>query len=373
VPDILHIMSSAGVGGGERYVADLIRNSDQRYAHCVILPEHGVFEKQLKALGAQVHIVRMPRMISLKGIARIARIARMYSSDLIHTHGYRGNFYGRLGAAFRNIPTIATIHVSLYDYSQTGRLLRNFYLFIERLLSPFCRCYICISRSILGDMKKMRLHSGAKLTFIANGVDLERFFPKGGGKSCRSENPEARNAPIIGAVGRMVPEKGQTYLIDAVWRIKPQRPELLCLLAGDGPLLEQLERKAAELGLSEVCHFLGIQENILQFYQMLDILVLPSLREPFGLVILEAMACGVPVIATDAGGPRDIIVDGYNGLLVPAKNPEKLAEAIERLLRDRELALKLRQNALETVRKQYDVRKTVRRVEKIYRSVMDAK
>ncbi|NOY70514.1 MAG: glycosyltransferase family 4 protein, partial [Deltaproteobacteria bacterium] len=150
-------------------------------------------------------------------------------------------------------------------------------------------------------------------------------------------------------------------------------PDITCLFVGDGPLLSFLKKRAADNGVFDICVFAGTHQRMDEIYPLMDIFVLPSLREPFGLVLLEAMACGIPVVATDAGGPPDFIKSGKNGILVPpADDSGALAAAVAELIKSPAMRGELSASARKMVAHEFDVSKTVSRIEGIYRSVARA-
>ena len=155
----------------------------------------------------------------------------------------------------------------------------------------------------------------------------------------------AEEAPIVVTVGRLSEEKGHGYMLEALAMLRRSR-DVRLLVVGDGPLRGSLERLAQQLGVGAATAFVGFKANPFAFMAKADVFVLPSLREGFGLALLEAMRCSAPVVAADCDyGPREIIVDGESGLLVPPANPEALAAAVARVLDDPALAARLRSGA----------------------------
>lgn len=184
-----------------------------------------------------------------------------------------------------------------------------------------------------------------RISVIPNLVRL----PEGGRPRDRAE----REPPVIGALGRLVPEKGIGDLIDALALLRERSVSFAAQLGGAGSEERTLRRRAAAARLDERLAFLGWITDKAAFFQGIDVLCVPSRAEAFGLVVLEGMAHGVPLVAADADGPRAILSHGVDGLLVPRADPAALADALERLLRDAELRRRLTETALETVRARY--------------------
>ena len=365
--DILHLIDSAGLAGGERYLLDLIRCSGPPFRHRVVLYRPGPLEEMLEQEGIAVTRIPMTGRFSLSALTRVRRILCRKRIPILHSHGYRSNLLGRLAVIGTAARQIVTVHVSLYDYVDTPPFLRRIYLGIERMTSPLTAKYICISQAMRKDLLRMGIPE-AKLVLIPNGVDLERFHFRPADEALRRALGVQGRSPIIGTAGRMVTEKSQADLIDALPVLRQRWPGLCCLFIGDGPLRPALEERAGRLGLSDACLFTGTRRDIAELYSLLDLFVLPSRREPFGLVLLEAMASQVPVVATAAGGPLDLIHSGANGLLVAPSDARELASGIEFLLGNPEQAKAMALQGYETVRKGYRIQDTARSIGDLYRA-----
>lgn len=366
---VLHLIDSSEVAGGERYLLDLIRRSDPAFEHIVVLSYEGPFSGQLRDQQIRYVFVSMKSRFSIKSICKIRDFILKEKIDIVHTHGYRCNLYGRLACLSTGISNLATVHVSLFDYVDTPSWLRRAYLLVEKATSPLASSYICISDAMRDDLRALGIRD-EKLMVIQNGVDLEVFYPREPSENLFDELRIGSHRPVIGTAGRMVSEKGQIHLIEALPYLLDRWPELRCLLIGTGPLMDDFKKRVAALGLSETCIFPGVRMDMPNVYPLLDLFVLPSLREPFGLVLLEAMASNIPVIATAAGGPMDFIRSGVNGILVSPADPMKLAEQIDMMLSNTGRSRTLAERGYETVISSFDVHETVRKIEEIYHSLL---
>jgi len=365
---VLHILSSAGMAGGERYVQDLIQYSNKSFKHIVVLPYRGPFAQILKDCRFNYIVVNMAHKFSLFAISLLIKHIRKNKANIIHTHGFRANFYGRLASIFTGAKTISTIHVSLLDYIDTASLTRHFYILLEKALSFKTSKFICISKAIEKDLLSLGINKN-KIALIPNGVDLDRFFPRPAQEEKKRELGIKSSGPIIGTIGRMVSEKGQVYLVEALKYLKVERKGLLCLFIGQGPRFPEIKKMATDLDISDMCIFLGSRKDVELIYPILDIFVLPSIREPFGIVLLEAMASVVPVIATASGGPLDFIKSDVNGVLVPARDSKALALKISYLLSNRNKAGTIAIEGRETVEKQFSIKKIVSKIDDLYYSI----
>lgn len=366
---VLHVIGSGGPGGGERYLLDLVRFSSDRFRHVAAIPYAGYLSRDMDAAGHAYRIIPMPWRPSPATVMRLCQFCRDTGADVIHSHGFRANVYGRLAAFFTRVSHVATIHVSLYDYRETAPFLRLLYQRIEKWSSFITRRFICVSETMAADTRKLGIDAD-KIIVIHNGIDPERFSRGADVEGIKRKLGIAGRHPVIGTVGRLVPEKGQVHLIRALPAIALDFPDLGCLFVGDGPLLEDLKREALAAGVADRCRFIGAVAGIEEIYAVLDLFVLPSAREPFGLAALEAMASGTSVLATDSGGPAEYIRSGINGLLVPPENSAAMAEGIRRILPDSTFRERIAAEGRRTVIEQYDVRQTVEKTEAVYSSLL---
>jgi glycosyltransferase involved in cell wall biosynthesis len=362
---VFHLLSSAEIAGGERYLYDLVNYADKLIMHHIILPYKGPFSKILDDSGLPFDIIPLKHKYFLKSIIEIIKLIRIKNINIVHTHGYRANFYGRIACMFTNIKHIATVHVSLFDYNNTPNLLRYLYFVIETVLSFKTFKYICISKAMADDMRRLKI-PWQKISIIPNGVDLKRFHPRPVHSKIREKFGVDSKTALIGTAGRLVPEKGQIHLVKALKLLKDKHSNLKCLFLGNGPLLSNIKGKAAAFGVEDMCIFAGTRNDIEEIYPTLDLFVLPSIREPFGLVLLEAMATQIPVLAFSSGGPQEFIKSGLNGVLSPPEDSYRLAEEIQFLLQNRDRAQSLAVEGRKSVEQKYNVKNTVRKIENLY-------
>jgi len=215
---------------------------------------------------------------------------------------------------------------------------------------------------------------------VPNGVDVRAFTPGPPSGRLRTDLDLPAGAPLVGVVCRLDAWKGVDVFLRAAAELQPAAPEARFVVVGGSVTgqeahARELERLTSELSLGDRVRFAGWRygpADMPDVIRELSVLALPSREpEPFGLVLLEAMACGVPVVATDRGGPREIVVAGETGLLVPAGDAPALAEAVGRLLADPGRARQMGAAGRRRVEALYDVRETVRRIESIYDELLE--
>ena len=199
---------------------------------------------------------------------------------------------------------------------------------IDRALCALATEVIAISRAVA----RRFAWAPTKVRLIPNGIDLGRFTPRPPSASLRAALGVPPSAPIVASVGRFVEVKGYRYLLEAAAQVARARAGVHWILVGDGELRGELEAHARSLGLAPQVHFTGWRDDIPDVLALCDVFVLPSLREAFGRVLVEAMAMGRPVVATTGGGVPDVVVDGETGLLVDPAASAPLAAAVQTLL-----------------------------------------
>ncbi len=355
-------------GGAEQHIALLCQHIDRaRYAPRVYcLWGEGPFAEPIRAAGAPIRVLAGGHLLRwLKRLAgrppageaagvgpantpgllrRLGLLAaevlsttelvwRLQSDgiDLVSAH-WAGGRGGLLAARLAGRPAIYTEH------SIAGQLYDRLQRWTLRRLLPAAQAVIAVSQAAGQSAIDHLGVAPARLHVIGHAVLLPAGSPAPG---------DARLGPVIGSFGTLAPVKGHQFLLQALPALAAQHAHLRCELFGHGPARPDLERLAGQLGLRSVVHFRGAYRNsdLPALLQAVDVVVVPSLSEALGIVALEAMAAGKPVVASAVGGLAEVIQDGHTGLLVPPGQPAALAEAIDRLLRDAGLRARLGQAA----------------------------
>ncbi|MBE9534800.1 MAG: glycosyltransferase family 4 protein, partial [Proteobacteria bacterium] len=251
----------------------------------------------------------------------------------------KAGILGRLSAWLARVPTIIhTPHGHVF-YGHFGRSLSRIFLQMERLLGKITHHHIALTPEECNDYLSLRVAQPNNTSVIHSGIDLQRFSK--GAKQRTEKRRELGFSPhslVVGYVGWLIPIKGVTYLVNAMAKIVEQHPKSLLVLVGKGDdkgeeeikLKEQVERA----GLADKVRFLGWRPDVDEIMGCFDIFVLPSLNEGMGRVLVEAMAAGLPIVASRVGGIPDLVKHGENGLLVPPADTSALEKAISALLQD---------------------------------------
>ncbi|MDM8535884.1 glycosyltransferase family 4 protein [Desulfobacterales bacterium HSG17] len=260
--------------------------------------------------------------------------------EIVHTHTSKAGILGRLAAWFARVPVIIhTPHGHVF-YGHFRANLTAFFLIIEKIMSLITRRIIMLTKGEKNDCIKLCLAPVKKIMTIHSGVDIDVFAGSGTDRNnIKNQLGLEPDNIVIGTVGWLLPIKGPKYLLKAMFRVWQDFPDVKLLFVGKGDLRIELETEAMKHGVLDKVFFAGWRDDVHEIMHVFDIFVLASLNEGMGRVIVEAMAAGKPVIASNTGGIPDLLSHGKNGLLVPPADADALAHAILNLLLNPEKAL----------------------------------
>lgn len=276
--------------------------------------------------------------------------------DLLHLHLWNPASCRYALAASKRFPVIVTEHDPFPLKGLKG--------WLKKKLMEHVRAIIVCSQAAKNIVCEEDSGCASKLTIIPNGIDIEEFITQ----AKNADRMEIRSVTLILCVAELHERKGQRYLIEAVKRLAAKFPDIKLVFAGEGGRRKYYEKLARPLG--DRAAFFGRRRDIASIMAAADMLVLPSVREAFGLVLLEAASVGLPTIATNVGGIPEIIEHGKTGLLVPAGNPEEIAKAIIMYLEHPAFAAELAKRAKEKVEKEFHARSMAMRTAEVYDKVL---
>jgi glycosyltransferase involved in cell wall biosynthesis len=312
---------------------------------------------------------RMPGLngwVWLRFLLQLCWVIYRRRVDLIHVNSYVPGNYARLAAALMQVPIVIDHWHGFTRFNRKRRL-------ICRVLGRFTDLSIAVSRGVRDYLLEQVGPDPAKVRVVPNGVDVAAIDAARPGPLVRRELGLPEDSPVIGLVGRLDHwGKGHKELFTAMAQIRARHP-VHALIVGGGRRAAEVRQLAASLGLAEVVHFLGPRSDVPDLLNAMDVFVLPSYSEGVSLALLEAMAAGLPVIATAVGGLPEVVTDGENGLLIPPRDPGALAGALERLLSDPAWARQLGANARGHVRAHYSLERLGREISKIYEELIEKK
>ena len=367
---VLHVLATLLPGGSEISVLRLVSALDRgRYVvRVACLRGDAVLADEFRAAGIELVRFGMRGQFDPACLLRLRRYVARERIDIVHTHMDLADFYGalagRLGGA-RGI--VSTKHAP--DEFRTRRTWKRYpFLLLERLAYEMDDAVIVVSEGLRTFLEKAERLPRRKMVVIGHGIEPT---------SRPATRDEARGVlglpsrgPLLGMVGRLSPEKGQIVQLRALPAVLAAFPQATCVFAGEGPTRAALEAEIRLLGIADRVVLLGFRRDVPMVLAALDLFVQPSIYEGFGLSLLEAMAAGLPSVASRVGGIPEVIEDGHTGLLVPPQDPAALASAIIRLLGDRDGARRLGEAAAGRARDKYSLARVAARVDELYRDIL---
>jgi len=352
----LHLISSGGIYGAENMMLSLCTGLRRQGCDTVV----GVFlnshrpnidtTNRAKRLGLECTTFSCDGRLDLSTVRAIRSYILKNGIDLIHTHGYKADIYGYAAIRGKSIASVATCHSWLDRVKQPPLSLRLYGVLDKAALRRF-GIVAAVSDSLADLLARLGIHPG-NIRSIPNGIDVEVFrkaLPTFGEEIGKGKKI------AVGMVSRLVPGKGADVLLRAAQMILKEHPEVVFAFIGEGTERERLMQLAHELKITTSCVFAGQRHDMPEVYASLDIVVLPSFSEGMPMAILEAMAAGKPVVATDVGAISSIVIPEKTGILVKPGDAEGVQAAIKRILLDPSLGIALGRNAHELVRDKHSV------------------
>lgn len=338
---VLQLISSKGLFGAERVVLELSKGLQQT-SDChpivgIIKNEYNPHVETVdEARANNIDTVIFPcrSQFDLSVISSIRAFIRDKKIEVVHCHGYKSNFYGLL-ASKGNIATVTTNHNWLKSHWKL-----KIYCFLDSLWIRYFGRIVAVSEGVKEDMLNYRV-PGKKITVIDNGIDLSRFNREISTENVRKEFGLNGDSKIIGTIGSLGHEKAHSNLLKAAKGVIETDKSVRFLIVGDGPLREHLMEEAVTLGIENHVVFAGYRKDIPELLSLMDIFVLPSIKEGLPMVLLEAMAAKKPVIATRVGAVPKVITHNVSGLLIEPGNINELKKSIIELINNNSKAVQL--------------------------------
>jgi len=364
--NVMLMTDVTGRGGAEKALVDIALRLDRsRYNVSVCATRSaGNYQPLLDAAGVRTIVLhRETRWDSYK-LLGLVRLLRRQPVHILHTHLFGSNTWGRILGKLAGVPVIIT-------HEHWSSKSRN-EVWVDRLLYRLSDRIVVPSAASKRMVIEMEHIPARYLDVIYNGADADEFAPREERVDVREEWGIKPDAVVVGTLGRLSPEKGGVdTLIRVVARLRQAHPQVRLMVVGDGSLRPELQSLAAELGEDVV--FTGLRSDVTRMLSAMDIFVLPSLREALPIVVLEAMAMGLPVVATDVGGVPEMVQDGTTGLLVPSGDEDAMYAALERLTTDTTLAAQLGEAGRAHVLANFTIDRMIKRVEQLYIELAERK
>lgn len=371
--NIVYVTPNFGTGGTEKMVLDLalaLPEHGDATAVCSVL--YGVLGEELRRRGGKYYPlldaatsgnIFQKALGFLTRILALRKILKDEGADIVHAQHLSALLLADCATFGLRTRVVYTEH------SRPDNLYgRSALLFGGILARRAARC-TAVSKEISDSFCSLLGVDRKRAVTVLNGIDLRRYS-RGGGKNIREELDIAPGDPVVGCIGNLRHEKNQQQLVEAFDIIVADRPNARLLLAGGGGYREKLEKLITDKGLERNVFLLGSRLDTPDLYAAFDVYALTSVFEGLPLTILEAMAAGCPIVATDVTGIHDVVHDGETGLLVPLHNPEQTAQAILRLLDDRDLACSMVEKGRQFVAEYYSLETMTANYRTLYRQVM---
>jgi glycosyltransferase involved in cell wall biosynthesis len=373
---ILHIIDHLGSGGAQEAVCQLVKYSQKERFQAEVVALHGFghYWEVLRSWGVPVHSL-VPQDFARAAIPfiflRLFSLLARNRYDLVHTHLIGANVLGAPLAALYRVPVRFTHDQTHDDVRDRSFIHRR----LDALANRLNHHIIAVSSSIRTFLRQKERVPAEKISVIYNSVDLDRFSPKsdpGARAVARRGLGLPAEALIVGGVGRLHYQKNFPLFLEVAAGVCSQWPQVIFVIAGEGPERAALETLSRKLGLAGRVRFLGFVKEMPELYQSLDLLLLTSHFEGTPLTVLEAMAMGVPVVASRVDGVEEVLEDDRDGILAPPGDRDLFVKGICRVLEDQHLRQRLSRAAQEKARRCYSAEAMVRQVEALYCKYLEA-
>jgi glycosyltransferase involved in cell wall biosynthesis len=364
--NVLHLINEIEPAGAETLLLNTVRHFDKQRFNLLVcyFTGPGTLADETRAAGAEVIDFSKEGKVDPLFLPKLISFVWERQIDIIHTHLNQATLIGRLVAKLMGIrPILSTRHYA-YDHKEKGLVRR-----LERWSASVDSMILAVSKPVRDHLVSKDGCSSERIEVLTNAIDVNAFTVRD------YVRPTVRTpwAPVIGAVGRLHPSKGYDTLLKTAEIVLKELPAVRFKIVGGGELLRDLKVKAEQLGISEAVEFLGQKQpaEIPDILTGFDVFVQASNWEAFGIAIVEAMACGLPVVATEVEGVLDVVDDGVNGFLVPPRDPKALAERIIALCDDPELRRRIGDQAHRKAESHFDIRVMTDKLASVYLDLLN--
>lgn len=362
---VLHLIETGGPGGAERVLVDLAAGLGPEYRSEGAIIRDSWIGSALRGRGVPVTMLRHDRHGSFATLRDLLRLMRNKHVAILHTHEFFMNTLGLMASCLTGVPLVATVHGQSYYPDRLRRRLA--YWFVGRCAGQM----VAVSEHVRRFLIERIGIDPSHLVVVQNGVPLQPALSAEKLADIQRSlglNPETK---VVTTVGSLYPVKGHRYLLEGAVEVIRRRPNTIFIVAGRGRCGEELQAQAQKLGVADHFQFLGYRGDVAELLSISDVFALPSLSEGMPLALLEAMAAGVPAVATNVGGVAEVLKDTESGLLVPQSDSSALAKAILALLENQELAREMGDSARNVIKGRNSLTHMIQGYERIYASLLE--
>lgn len=366
---VLHI-TQAVIGGTLEYIKLFFTNIDkEKFDVELVCPAYGPMKDEIEALGFKVYVIDMQREINLikdfKTYEELKCLIRRVKPDIVHLHSSKAGVLGRLAAYKNKIPNIYNPHGWSFSMVVSNKK-KKVYALIEKFCSKYCDYIINISDDEQKLAIKYNISSKDKMKVIYNGIDIKKYETFYDRKKVLNELNIPEDSFIIGMVGRITKQKSPETFIQIASKLKDKIENAYFILVGDGELKFEIEELVKKLNVNDRVRITGWTNQVSKYISIFDVGLLTSKWEGFGLVLAEYMAAQKPVVASDVGGIKNVIINDFNGILVNPDDINGFCDAIIKIKNDNELRKELKCNGYEIVNERFNIKRVVKEHEKLY-------
>ena len=368
---VLQLITSLERGGAENHLLALLTHADRTAfeIETAVLAGEGELVPVFREADIPVHLLHASGRFDAGALTRLIRLLRSGNFDIVHSHLFRADIYAGLAVARmgdRRPLLVSTRH------NDDRFFLNPFVGLVHYAVSAQQDLIIAISDHIARFTVARGVRHPARVRRVYHGIEppLMRALERDG-QRIRAELGVGPDAFVVGNVGRLAPQKGQRHLIAAMPVLLERVPRAHAVIAGGGDLEAYLRDLADEMGVGDRVHVLGPRRDVPALMHAIDVFAMPSIWEGFGLVLLEAMAAGRPIVASRVATIPEVVVDGQTGILVPAGDPLALADGLAALADQPALARQYGEAGRERLRRQFSLAKMVGDTELLYRELVD--
>ncbi len=370
---IVYTVLDGRLAGGQMICGQiLLAARDAGHEVCLVTPSFGEFTEIIQEEGIPIIVISMEHSYHIHRAWQFARFLKDWGADVVHCHAaVVGTILARIGAKIAGTELISHVHIENKFSERTS--IRKFQIWLDNWTARFAQAIIAISEDTRQNLIRQGLPPEA-IRVVYNGVNLDSVGDKG-------ERALARNFIglngvdlLVGTIARLCPVKGQREFIQAASRINAEFPQTKFVIVGEdlefgGRYRLELEELVSQMNLQDDVIFTGYLHNAAKLMYAFDVFVLPSWIEGMPVTILEAMAAGIPVVATPVGGVPELVLEGKTGLLVSPDSPQRLAEAIVYLLKHRDKAHLMGRAGRERVWRHFSKQQMVERIFALYDAI----
>lgn len=365
---ICHIIDHLSLHGAQVYLAKLVRGlaecGYEQRVYGLNDPRHPKIVQMMEDAGAQVRTIGKMQLLSSVGLMRLSLDLMGWRPQIVQTYLRFSDVIGRV------LGRLARVPVSVSVVTQPNVDKYRWQYLLDRLTAGLSDRVVFNSEEIIDFAVAKEGVKREQVVFIPNGIDIEPKSSPDAGPMVRTRLGISAEAPVIGFVARLYPQKGHACLLSAFAEVLHEYPETVLLVVGDGPLRGELEAQASGLNIGRSVRFLGERSDLADVLDALDLYVQASLWEGMSIALMQAMLCEIPVVATSVDGTVEIIDDGVTGFLVKPGDSEALARGIIHALKNKDAAKGIGKNGAAMVNREFSVRRMVSRFDDMYRELL---